>query len=156
MLALLYRLTIWTAVIMKDIEITDLGKDAAVKLTCVEHFLCSIFYCNTPIHKAEELRNITTTNVSWLLVAGWMSYFGSMLLNLAYYMMHPSSPEMCTWGAEEELEEWTPTGQRETERRQANNRNQPEASNIELTELLPTGSNGDFQTDDIDYIDDSV
>ena len=141
---------------MKDIDITDQGKDAIEELTSVEHFICSIFYCDSPIRKAEELRTITTTNVSWLLVAGWMFYFGSMLFNLAYYMMHPSSPEMWTWGAVEEVEEWTPPRKRETERRQANNRNQPEASNIELTELLPMGLNGDLQTDDIDYIDDSV
>ena len=72
---------------MKDIEIKLKGQD-----------------------EAEELRTITTTNVSWLLGAGWMFYFGSLILNLAYYMMHPSSPEMWTWGAAEELEEWTPPG----------------------------------------------
>ena len=55
--------------------------------------------------KAEELRNITTTNISWLLGVGWMFYFVSLLLNLIYYLMHPSSPEMWTWGAAEELEE---------------------------------------------------
>ena len=58
--------------------------------------------------KAEELRTITPANVGWLLVVGWMFYFVSLLLNLIYYLMHPSSPEMWTWGAEEELEEWTP------------------------------------------------
>ena len=78
------RLTIWTAVIMKDIEIVVTDQD-----------------------KAEELRTITPTNVGWLLGAGWMFYFVSLLLNLVYYLMHPSSPEMWTWGAAEELEEWT-------------------------------------------------
>ena len=95
---------------MKDIDITVHRKDEAEELNCVEHFLCFIFYCDTPILKAEELRTITTTNVSWMLGAGWMFYFSSLLLNLAYYMMHPSSPEMWTWGAVEELEEWTPPG----------------------------------------------
>ena len=78
------RLTIWTAVIMKDIEIvvTDQGK-------------------------AEELRTITTANVGWLLGAGWMFYFVSLLLNLVYYLMHPSSPEMWTWGKGDTVEEWT-------------------------------------------------
>ena len=101
------------------------------------------------IDEAEELRTITTTNVSWLLGAGWMFYFVSMLLNLAYYLMHPSSPEMWTWGAVEELKEWTPPGERDNERS-----GQFEASNIELTELLPPGSNGDLQNDDIDDIND--
>ena len=59
--------------------------------------------------KAEELRTITAANVGWMLGAGWMFYFVSLLLNLVYYLMHPSSPEMLTWGAAEELEEWTPT-----------------------------------------------
>ena len=71
--------------IMKDIEIVVAEKD-----------------------KAEELRTITPANVGWLLGAGWMFYFVSLLLNLVYYLMHPSSPEMWTWGAAEELEEWTP------------------------------------------------
>ena len=123
----LCRLTIWTAVIVEDIDITVRRED-----------------------EAEEFRTITKTNIIWLLVTGWMFYFGSLILNLAYYMMHPSSPEMWTWGAVEELEEWSPPGERETEKRQANNRNQPEASNIEMTELLPTGSNGDLQTDETD------
>ena len=90
--------------------------------------------------EAEELRTITTTNVSWLLGAGWMFYFGSLLLNLTYYMMHPSSPEMWTWGAAEELEEWTPPGERETRQSYNRQKSHPEASHVELTELLPQGS----------------
>ena len=72
----------------------------------------------------EEPRTITTTNVSWLLASGWMFYVGSLLLNLVYYLMHPSSPEMWTWGAEEELEIWIP----ELEA--------PEEQNIELKTQL--------------------
>ena len=102
---------------MKDIEIIVRGKD-----------------------EAEELRTITTTNVSWLLVTGWMFYICSLILNLAYYMMHPSSPEMWTWGAAEELEEWTPPGERETRQSYNGHKSQAEATQIELTELLPQGS----------------
>ena len=64
---------------------------------------------------AEELRTITAANVSWLLGAGWIFYFGSLLLNLVYYLIHPSSPEMWTWGAEEKLEEWTPPEETQTQ-----------------------------------------
>ena len=85
-------MTIWTAVIMKDIEITVQGEDLA-----------------------EELRTITPANVGWLLGAGWMFYFVSLLLNLVYYLMHPSSPEMWTWGKEERLEEWTLPPEKEVE-----------------------------------------
>ena len=42
-----------------------------------------------------------------MLVVGSIFYLCSLLLNLVYYLMHPSSPEMWTWGAAEELEEWT-------------------------------------------------
>ena len=120
-----FRLTIWTAKIMKDIEIvvTDQGK-------------------------AEELRTITAANVGWLLGVGWMFYFVSLLLNLVYYLMHPSSPEMWTWGAAEEFEEWTPPEEKET-RKQSNRgqQNQLEASQTEMTELLPQESDGNIQND---------
>ena len=89
--------------------------------------------------KAWELRTITAANVGWLLGAGWMFYFASLLLNLFYYLMHPSSPELGTWGAEEKLEEWTPPEEKE-KRKQSKTigpKNQPDASLIELTELLP-------------------
>ena len=105
--------------IMKDIVITVQGEDLA-----------------------EELRTITPANVGWLLGAGWMFYFVSLLLNLVYYLMHPSSPEMCTWGTEVELEEWTwtPPGEKDTEARKPSDRGQHsqlEATEIELAELLP-------------------
>ena len=102
-----------------------------------------IIYVN--LIEYEEFRTITPTHVAWMLGAGWMFYFVSLLLNLVYYLMHPSSPEMWTWGAAEELEEWTPPEEKETVMRKQSNRgpkNQPEASQIELTELLPQGSNG--------------
>ena len=101
--------------------------------------------------KAEELRTITPANVGWLLGAGWMFYFASLLLNLVYYLMHPSSPEMWTWGAAEELEEWTPPGEREM-RKQTNRGQQSEleASQIELAELLPQDSNSEMENDKLD------
>ena len=139
-------MTIWTAVTMTDIVYEEeAGKGIAY----------SALNDTQTTGNETGTRLISTANTGWMLGAGWLFYLASFLLNLLYYMLHPSGPEFCSWGKEEELEEWTPTGQRETEKRQANNRNQPEASNIELTELLPTGSNGDFQTDDIDYIDDT-
>ena len=101
--------------------------------------------------KAEELRTITPANVGWLLGAGWMFYFVSLLLNLVYYLMHPSSPEMWTWGAAEELEEWTPPEKTETVMRKQSNREQEsqhEATEIELAELLPQGSNEDMINED--------
>ena len=51
---------------------------------------------------------ITTGDTGRMLGAGWLLYLCSLLLNLLYYKMHPSSPELGTWGAAEELEEWTP------------------------------------------------
>ena len=94
-----------------------------------------------------KLRTITTTNVSWLLASGWMFYFCSLLLNLVYYLMHPSSPEMWTWGREEKLQEWTPP--EENEREERKDRDKLQGSQTELTELLPQGSDGEMQ-----YIDD--
>ena len=53
-------------------------------------------------------RTITATNIGWMLGVGWMFYFGSQILNLVYYKLHPSSPKLCNWGREETLEGWTP------------------------------------------------
>ena len=108
----------------------------------------NIIYVN--LIEYEEFRTITPTHVAWMLGAGWMFYFVSLLLNLVYYLMHPSSPEMWTWGAAEELEEWTPPEETETDRRKKSNRgkqNQLEASQIEMTELLPQESDGATQND---------
>ena len=94
--------------------------------------------------EAGNSRTITPTNINWMLFTGWMFYIGSLFLNFIYYLMHPSSPEMWTWGAAEKLEEWTPLEEKETEARKQINRgqqNQLEASQIELAELLPQDSN---------------
>ena len=62
----------------------------------------------------EELRGrsipirITTGVTARMLGAGWLLYLASIILNFIFYKMHPANPEMWTWGAEEELEEWTP------------------------------------------------
>ena len=88
--------------------------------------------------KVEELRTITPANVGWLLGAGWMFYFVSLLLNLVYYLMHPSSPEMWTWGAAEKLEEWVPREEKETRKRsERGQENRQKTSQIELTKLIP-------------------
>ena len=79
-----------------------------------------IIYVN--LIEYEEFRTITPTHVAWMLGAGWMFYFVSLLLNLVYYLMHPSSPEMWTWGAAEELEEWTPPEEKKTRRRRQTDR----------------------------------
>ena len=64
-------------------------------------------------HHNEELRGrrITTGDTGRMLGAGWLLYLGSQILNLVYYKMHPSSPEMGTWGKAEKIEEWTPLEQ---------------------------------------------
>ena len=97
----------------------------------------NIIYVN--LIEYEEFRTITPTHVAWMLGAGWMFYFVSLLLNLVYYLMHPSSPEMWTWGAAEELEEWTPPEEAETRRRRQSDRgpkNQIETSQTLLVSLL--------------------
>ena len=94
--------------------------------------------------EGRNLRIITETNIVWMLVVGWIFYLCSLLLNLVFYLMHPSSPEMWTWGAAEELEVWTPPGKKETETRKQKNRGQQsqrtEGSQLELAELLPQES----------------
>ena len=60
------------------------------------------------INEEGNSRTITATNIGWMLGVGWMFYFGSQILNLVYYKLHPSSPKMFNWGREEMLEGWTP------------------------------------------------
>ena len=60
------------------------------------------------IGNGTELRLISTTDTGRMLGAGWLLYLASLILNFIFYKMHPSSPEMWTWGAEEKLEVWTP------------------------------------------------
>ena len=79
------------------------------------------------------LRTITTADTGRILGAGWLLYFFSLILNLVYYLMHPSSPEIWTWGAEEELEDWTPPDEKESIK-QEQTQSQPEPSQIKLTE----------------------
>ena len=57
----------------------------------------------------ENDHTITPTIISWMLVTGWMFYIGSLVLNLVYYLMHPSSPELFTWGKKERIRGWTPS-----------------------------------------------
>ena len=86
-----FSLTIWTGLLMKDVDVTIPGEQLV-----------------------EELRGrsipirITTGVTARMLGAGWLLYLASIILNFIFYKMHPSSPEMWTWGAEEKLEEWTP------------------------------------------------
>ena len=63
---------------------------------------------NQTIGNGTETRLISTTNTGWMLGTGWLFFLASLLLNLVYYLIHPSSPELGTWGEAEELEEWTP------------------------------------------------
>ena len=68
-------------------------------------------------HQDEELRSrpYTTADTGKMLGAGWLLYLGSQILNLVFYQMHPSSPEMGTWGKAEKIEEWTPLEERQTQ-----------------------------------------
>ena len=93
------RLTIWTAVAMTDIEY---DKETAR----ARSIACSAL--NQTIGNGTETRLISTANTGWMLGAGWLFFVASLLLNLVYYLIHPSSPELGTWGKAEELEEWTP------------------------------------------------
>ena len=63
---------------------------------------------NQTIVNETETRTISTTNTCLMMGTGWLFFLASHLLNLIYYLIHPSSPEMWTWGKVEELEEWTP------------------------------------------------
>ena len=82
-----------------------------------------------------------------MLVVGWIFYLCSLLLNLVFYLMHPSSPEMWTWGAAEELDGWTPPEEKETEtRKQTNQQSQrTEGCQLDLAELLPQESDSNIQ-----------
>ena len=60
------------------------------------------------IGNGTEPRLISTTDTGRMLVVGWVLYLASLIFNFIFYKMHPSSPEMWTWGAEEELDELTP------------------------------------------------
>ena len=93
-------MTIWTAVTMTDIEY-DAEARAGIPIPGLN--------VTQTIGNGTETRLISTTDTGRMLGAGWVLYLFSIGLNYIFYKMHPSSPEMWTWGAEEELEEWTPT-----------------------------------------------
>ena len=93
-----FRLTIWTAVTMTDIVYDEKSGTGIA---------CSALNVTQTISNGIGTRTITTANTSWMLGAGWIFYLASSLLNLLYYKLHPSGPEFCSWGKEEELEEWT-------------------------------------------------
>ena len=59
------------------------------------------------IGNGTETRLISTTDTGRMLGAGWLLYLASIIFNFIFYLMHPSSPAMWTWGAKVELKEWT-------------------------------------------------
>ena len=64
-------------------------------------------------HPNEELRgrDITAADMGRMLGAGWLLFLLSHILNYLFYKMHPSSPEMGTWGEAETVEEeWVERG----------------------------------------------
>ena len=67
------------------------------------------------LRKEGNSRSITPTNIGWILRVGWMFYLGSLILNLVYYKLHPTSPKMCNWRKEEQLEEWSPPRETQTQ-----------------------------------------
>ena len=92
-------MTIWTAVTMTDIVYDEeAGKGIAY----------SALNDTQTTGNETGTRLISTANTGWMLGAGWLFFLASLLLNLVYYLIHPSSPELGTWGKAEELEEWTP------------------------------------------------
>ena len=68
-------------------------------------------------HQDVELRGrpFTTGVTGKMLGAGWLLFLLSQILNWMFYKMHPSSPEMGTWGAAEKIEEWTPLEEKQTQ-----------------------------------------
>ena len=92
-------MTIWTAMTMTDIEY-DVETGTGIPIPGLN--------VTQTIGNGTEHRLISTTDTGRMLWAGWLLYLASLILNFIFYKMRPSSPEMWTWGAEEELEEWTP------------------------------------------------
>ena len=65
---------------------------------------------------AGGTRYIGKTHIAWMLGVGWIFYFFSLLLNVVFYLMHPSSPEMWTcFGTAVEIKEWTPPEETQTQ-----------------------------------------
>ena len=76
------------------------------------------------VEKSSRLRNLIRTH---------------RVLNLLYYKLHPSGPEFCSWGKEEELEEWTlpkDEGEPVLDSVDGENLNGNLKENIEMTPLI--------------------
>ena len=95
-------MTIWTAVTMTDIDV-ETGRDFSNQTQTIGN------------GTETETRPISTTNTGWMLGTGWILFVLSQVLNFIFYKLHPSSPEMWTWGKAEELEEWEPLEDTETQ-----------------------------------------
>ena len=93
-------MTIWAGVTMTDID-EETGRDCSNQTQTFSN--------------GTETRNISTTNTGWMLGTGWILFIFSQVLNLIFYKLHPSSPEMWTWGKAEELEEWEPQEETQTQ-----------------------------------------
>ena len=88
-------MTIWTALNMTDIEYE---------------------YETVPLNNIHaKTRPISKTTTGWMLGTGWILFAFSQVLNFIFYKLHPSSHEMWTWGKAEELEEWTPQEETQTQ-----------------------------------------
>ena len=77
----------------------------------------SVLNVNQTIVNGTEPRLISTTNTGWMLGTGWILFAFSQVMNFIFYndKLHPSSPEMWTWGKAEELEEWEPQEETKTQ-----------------------------------------
>ena len=95
------RLTIWTAVNMTDIRFDEEARRGI-------GIGCPGLNVTQTLGNGTETRPITTADTGKMLLAGWLLFLFSQGFNFILYKMHPSSPEMWTWGVEEEPEEWTP------------------------------------------------
>ena len=75
----------------------------------------SVLNSTQTIVNGTEPRLISTTNTGWMLGTGWILFAFSQVMNFLFYKLHPSSPEMWTWGKAEELEEWEPQEETQTQ-----------------------------------------
>ena len=71
--------------------------------------------CTIGVREPEGTRCKSNMHIENLInVAHFLLSINSSI-NFIFYKMHPSSPELWTWGAEEELEEGTPLVESEGE-----------------------------------------
>ena len=101
-------MTILTAVTMTDIEYDE---ETNRDISCSNQTQTIIIGNGTK----PETRTISTTNTGWMLGTGWILFAFSQVMNFIFYKLHPSSPEMWTWGKAEELEEWEPQEETQTQ-----------------------------------------